>query len=327
MVDAAQIGDTLITVTGIEPVVAAVSSPQAPPDGATWRVEPSRLAPHVEHRVFADFPAFQGHLQRSLPQWSAQVQQALRLIALNGIVDPISGAAVPAEAITISGSNYRETLVHRGCLSRHRAVLLVLQELLAARLLPPRQELELYCPEAITPFAALLRELFPHVLGSEYMPDPADPQRQRFPHQDLCELTLPQACVDLVLCNELFEHLYDLPAALAEIARILRPGGWLVSTFPFAYNRVDTIVKARHRPGATPGVAAEAELLMDPEFHGDPVHPEQGSLVYQIPAWDLLDQARQAGLSDPAIHWIAAPSYGVLGQELPAVMVLVAQRR
>jgi hypothetical protein len=134
MVDAAQIGDSFITVTGIEPVVAAVSSPQAPPDGATWRVEPSRLAPHVEHRVFAVFPAFQGHLQRSLPQ------QALRLIALNGIVDPISGAAVPAEAITISGSNYRQTMVHRGCLSRHRAVLLVLlvlQELLAAGLLPP----------------------------------------------------------------------------------------------------------------------------------------------------------------------------------------------
>lgn len=281
----------------------------------------------MEHRVFSDFPAFQDHLQRSLPQWSAQVQQALRLIALNGIVDPISGAAVPAEAITISGSNYRETLVHRGCLSRHRAVLLVLQELLAAGLLPPRQQLELYCPEAITPFAALLREFFPNVLGSEYMPDPDDPQRQHFPHQDLCELTLPQACVDLVLCNELFEHLYDLPAALGEIARILRPGGWLVSTFPFAYNRADTIVKTRHRPGATPGVAAEAELLIDPEFHGNPVHPEQGSLVYQIPAWDLLDQARHAGLSDPAIHWIAAPSYGVLGQELPAVMVLVAQRR
>ena len=49
--------------------------------------------------------------------------------------------------------------------------------------------------------------------------------------------------------------------------------------------------------------------------------------MYQIPAWDLLDQARSAGLSDAAIHWIAAPSYGVLGQELPAVMVLVAQRR
>ena len=163
-------------------------------------------------------------------------------------------------------------------------------------------------------------------MGSEYLPDPADPQRRFFPHQDLCALTLEDACLDLVLCNELFEHLYNLPAALAEIARVLRPGGYLVSTCPFAYNRADTIEKARHRPGATPGVAAEAELLMEPEFHDDPVHPEQGSLVYQIPAWDLLDQARQAGLSDPAIHWIAAPSYGVVGQEFPAVMVLVARR-
>jgi SAM-dependent methyltransferase len=265
-------------------------------------------------------------MQATLPLWGAEVRQALRLIALNGIVDPISARSVPAAALGLSGGNYRETLSHNGCLSRHRAVLLVLQELLNAGLLPPAERLELYCPEAITPFAALLRRLFPNTIGSEYLPDPADPQRRFFPHQDLCTLTLEDACLDLVLCNELFEHLYNLPAALAEIARVLRPGGFLVSTCPFAYNRTDTIVKARHRPGASPGVAAEAELLMEPEFHGDPVHPERGSLVYQIPAWDLLEQARAAGLSDPAIHWIAAPSYGVLGQELPAVMVLVARR-
>ena len=309
----------------MRPVVATSSLPPAPSLLAALRIVPTPRAPHVEHLVLADFPAFQAHIQRSLPQWAAQVQQALHLIALNGIVEPISGNPVPAEALSLGSSNYREALNYRGCLSRHRAVLLILQELLATGMLPPRQELIIYCPEAITPFAELLRERFPNVLGSEYLPDPADALREHFPHQDLCELTLPDACVDLVLCNELFEHLYDLPAALKEIARILRPGGILLSTFPFAYNRLDTIVKARHRPGATPGVAAEAELLMEPEFHGDPVHPEQGSLVYQIPAWDVLDQARSAGLNDPVIHWIAAPSYGVLGQELPAVMVLVAQ--
>jgi SAM-dependent methyltransferase len=290
------------------------------------RIEPTADAPHVDHLVFVDFSAFQTHMQHSLLLWSSQVQEALRLVNLHGILDPISRTPVPATDLNLVGANYRETLDHNGCISRHRAVLLILQELLAAGLIPPAQELQIYCPEAITPFAAVLRQLFPNVLGSEYMPDLADPQRQHFPHQDLCNLTLADACVDVVLCNELFEHLYDLPAALSEIARILRPGGVLVSTCPFAYNLVDTIVKARHRPGATPGVAAEAELLGEPEFHGDPVHPEQGSLVYQIPGWDLLDQVRAAGLSDAAIHWIAAPSYGVLGQELPAVMVLVASK-
>ncbi|WP_259730103.1 MULTISPECIES: class I SAM-dependent methyltransferase [Synechococcales] len=297
----------------MEPTVAVASSPSA-------------AAPHVEVQRFTDFAGFEAFIQRNHHLWSQQVQQALRLIALNGILDPISGSALPASALQLKGSNYRETLEVHGCLARHRALWLLMQELINNGEVPAAAELDLYCPEAITPFAQLLRQRFPRVICSEYLPDPGDPQREHFSHQDLCALTLGDACVDLVLCNELFEHLYDLPAALSEIARILRPGGHLVATFPFAYNRYDTIVKARHRPSAAPGVAAEAELLEEADYHGDPVHPKQGSLVYQIPGWELLDQARKAGLATPTIHWVAAPSYGILGQEIPAVMVLVAGR-
>ncbi|MDM7937761.1 MAG: class I SAM-dependent methyltransferase [Cyanobium sp. CZS 48M] len=248
------------------------------------------------------------------------------MIVLNGILDPLSGAPVPAAALKLESANYRETLEHNGCISRHRAVLLVLQQLTARGELPAIEELQLYCPEAITPFAALLRRHFPRALLSEYLPDPADPRHSSIPHQDLCALSLPDACMDLVVCNDVFKHLYDLPAALSEIVRILRPGGQLVTTFHFAYNRINTIVKAHHYPGANPGVAGEAALISDPEFHGNPVDPHQGSLVYQIPGWDLLDQARACGFLEPTIHWIAAPSYGVVGQEIPAVMVLVARR-
>lgn len=283
-------------------------------------------APHVEIRHFSDLPDFQTFIESSYPQWPQQVQRALRLMALYGILDPISLQSVPAAALRKLGDNYRETFEVEGCLARHRAVLLVLKELIQAGDLPARDALEIYCPEAITPFAQRLRALFPLFMGSEYLPDRLDRLRQEIPHQDLCALTLSDASLHAVVCNELFEHLYDLPAALAEVARVLRPGGVLVSTFPFAYDRYETIVKARHRPGATPGVAAEAELLLEPEFHGNPVAPEQGSLVYQIPGWDLLDQARAAGLSRPTIQWIAAPSYGVVGQEIPAVLVLVAHR-
>lgn len=281
---------------------------------------------HYEERTFTEFATFLDFLQASPVPWSEQVQQALRLIALNGIVDPISREWVPPSAIRIDGSNYRETLEHQGCISRHRAVLLALQGLIASSDLPDQQDLTLYCPELITPFATLLRRLFPGFLGSEFLADPADPRRQQIPHQDLCALSFTDACMDVVLCNDLFEHLYDLPAALAEIARILRPGGHLLATFPFAYNCQDTTFKVRHRPGAIPGDASQEELLEDPEYHGNPVDPESGSLVYQIPGWDLLDQVRQAGLRDPRIHWIAAPSYGVVGQEIPAVLVLVARR-
>jgi SAM-dependent methyltransferase len=275
---------------------------------------------------FADFPSFQAFIQSNHHLWADQVQQTLRLIALNGIVDPLSTAVIPAQSLQVNGTNFRESIGYQGCVSRHRAVLMVLQQLLADGMLPPAHQITAYCPEAITPFAGYLRGLIPLALGSEYVPDPSDPIRQHHPHQDLCDLTFTDASFDLVVCNDVFEHLYDLPAALAEITRVLVPGGYLVSTFPFIYSSMHTVVKARHRPGAAPGVAAEAELLTEPEFHGNPAAPELGSLVYQYPGWELLDQARAIGLADPVIRWIASPRHGVLGQEIPAVMVLVARR-
>ena len=283
-------------------------------------------AVHAEQKRFDDFSSFETFTRATYQHWALELQRALRLIALNGIIDPISGSRIPATALKVDGHNFRETLEHDGLVARQRAVLLCLQELLADGLLPPQDQLEIYCPEAVTPFAQCLRTHFPHALCSEFLPDPSDPMRDLVPHQDLCALTLAEASVDLVLCNELFEHLYDLPSALSEIHRILRPGGWLISTCPLAYDRYESIIKARHRDGATPGLAAEAELLTEPEFHGDPVAPEQGSLVYQIPGWELLDQARAAGLTDVHFRWLAAPSYGVVGQEIPAVIVMIARR-
>ena len=279
-----------------------------------------------EHRVFENQADFQRFMGESFPTWGRRVERSLRLMALRGITDPITGAAVPAQALAVAHNNYRETIEYDGCVARQRAVLLLLQHLIAGQQLPGATELKLYCPEAVTPFARRLQALFPHFHGSEFLPDPNHPLRQSVSHQDLCQLTISDGSFDVVIANEIFEHVYDLGAALREIARILKPGGYLLGTFPFAYGRYTTIVKVRHRPEARPGVAAEEELLMEPEFHGNPVDPEQGSLVYQIPGWDLLDQAREAGLAHPVIHWIDAPGYGVVGQETPGMMVLAAQR-
>lgn len=282
----------------------------------------------IHHRVerFCTFPDFQRHIRSTFSSWPQQVQQALRLIALNGITEPFSGEQVSPQRIHVAHTNFRETLEYQGCLSRQRAVLLLLQVWISEGKLPPAEQIQVFCPEAVTPFAKRLQSFFPQISCSEYIPDPAHPLRSTIPHQDLCALTLADGSVDLVVANEVFEHLYDLPAALGHIARILRPGGFLMATFPFAYNRYDTIVKARHRDGVTPGVAAEAELLTEPEFHGNPVDSRLGSLVYQIPGWDLLDQVRSVGLIEPTIHWVASPSYGVVGQETPGVMVLSASK-
>jgi len=274
---------------------------------------------------FATFEAFQTFAQNNQGHWAEQVQQTLRLMALNGIRDPHDGEVVPPASLQVQGANFRETFVHQGSLSRHRAVLLILRNLIRAGLLPQDLDLRLYCPELLTPFAQRLQALFPGYVGSEFLPDPEDPRRGSLDHQDICCLTHADDQFDLIICNELFEHLYDLPAALREIKRVLRPDGWLLSTCPITFGQRDSIVRARHRPGAMPGDPAQAELLTEPEFYGDPVNPENGSLVYQIPGWDLLDLARQAGLLDGCFIWVNAPAYGILGKEIPAVIVMLAR--
>lgn len=43
------------------------------------------------------------------------------------------------------------------------------------------------------------------------------------------------AVFDLIICTELIEHTTETDATLAEIQRVLKPGGWLVLSFPVKY--------------------------------------------------------------------------------------------
>jgi 2-polyprenyl-6-hydroxyphenyl methylase / 3-demethylubiquinone-9 3-methyltransferase len=52
------------------------------------------------------------------------------------------------------------------------------------------------------------------------------------------ELQIPDASVDCVVASDVLEHLHDLPGALAEIARVLRPGG------VFAYDTINRTAKS-----------------------------------------------------------------------------------
>jgi hypothetical protein len=124
-----------------------------------------------------------------------------------------------------------------------------------------------------------------------------------------------------LLCNEVLEHVEELQPALEAMATTLCLGGYLLATVPLAYGSQDSIIKARWRGGNQ-----EPELLMEPEWHGDPVAENDRSLVYRIPGWELLDQLKSAGFRQASIHAVSSEQYGVLGAELPIVFVVVAKR-
>ena len=53
---------------------------------------------------------------------------------------------------------------------------------------------------------------------------------------DGSRLPLADGCVDNVLCNQVLEHIFEPVAFLNELHRVLRPGGRLMLTVPFAWD-------------------------------------------------------------------------------------------
>jgi SAM-dependent methyltransferase len=234
----------------------------------------------------------------------------------NGIVSAWFGPIPPAK-VTCPTPNYRESLRGNGFNPRQRAMLETLLVLTKGR----EQDVWIYAAEGITPFARELKARYPNFVGSEYAPSVEDQARLApVEHQDLAALTYPDGNFDICITNEVMEHLPDLGASLSELHRVLRPGGVLISTFPFLQNRPNSVIKARLIK------TGEVEYLMEPEYHGNPVNPEGGSLVFQLPAWDIVNNCRQAGFSDAAIHLVTSIKSGITSRYYAGVFILSAVR-
>jgi len=166
----------------------------------------------------------------------------------------------------------------------------------------------LYAYEHVTAFFDRMRErLGNRAVGSEYLgPDMLPGQvRDGVRHEDATSLSFPNASFDVLVSNDVFEHVPDIEATLFEARRILRPGGTLLFTVPF-YGTDATEQRAAL-------VAGTAQHVSDPEYHGDPVRPEKGSLVFYHFGWDLLDLCRDAGFTTATMIAYYSMLFGHIG--------------
>jgi SAM-dependent methyltransferase len=212
---------------------------------------------------------------------------------------------VGPQEVQVIGDEPREHLHCRGMSSRHRAMLDAALEFLVERSIADH-DAKIYGHEAITVFALLMRRRFPKFIGTEYCRTEQE-RAELFPirHGDICESEFPDASFHLVVSNDVLEHVRDIDAALRETARILNAGGRLLATFPFLFDRAVGVRFASLVDG-------KVVHHFGPIYHGNPMDKEGGSLVFEIPGWDIIDRARQAGFSRAHMRFVCDQDKGIV---------------
>jgi hypothetical protein len=207
--------------------------------------------------------------------------------------------------------NFRERLQcpHCGLNTRMRFMAYLLRDVVAHA-----DEPRVYLHEQVTPFFGWATRSLPgEVIGSEYLGHDIaggtviDGVR----HEDALNLSFADASLDAIVSQEVLEHVPEIDPALAEAARVLKPGGKFYISIPFRPDLDATVKRAELRDG-------EIVHLAEPEYHGNPVSSE-GSLVFYDHGWDFLDRLRGHGFATTELLGYWSALYGYLGGGLLTV--------
>lgn len=246
-----------------------------------------------------------------------QIERTVQTCLSEGIRSPFFGYA-PGKDVSVRSRNYRESLLAFGFNPRQRAILDLIQTEYSG---PSAKMQRIHLHEAVTRFALVIKGRFPFVLASEYLPDD-ESRRNSFPvpHVDICDSGLPDASFDLIVSQEVLEHVPSMDAAFQDMARILKPGGTLLATVPFLQSAETSRRKAALGPDG------RVEYITEPEYHGNPVDPAGGSLVFELPGWDVLDRLRDAGFKTATVRAVGSMPRGIVARDMMFVLMLSAVR-
>jgi len=246
---------------------------------------------------------------RRVRRWRATEQSPPRgLPGYCRICETAVHFTLPSTESGAAGS-FREALLCASCglNNRQRFMASHALELLRSR----GNDSTLYAYEQDTAFFDRMRErLGDRAVGSEYLSPEMLPGQVKdgVRHEDATSLSFREASFDVLVSNDVFEHVPDIEATLSEARRVLRPGGTLLFTVPF----YGTDATEQHAAL----VAGTVQHLCKPEYHGDPVHPGEGSLVFYHFGWDLLEYCRNAGFSSASMIVYYSMLFGHMGSGL-----------
>lgn len=124
-------------------------------------------------------------------------------------------------------------------------------------------------------------------------------------HEDVTRLSFESGSLDLIVSNDVFEHIPNPEVAFSECARVLRTGGVMLASFPFHSDVDSSITRARASGG-------KLVNIMPPIYHGNPISSD-GSLVFTDFGWDVIEHIKQSGFSKAKMEVYASAEHGHLG--------------
>ena len=149
------------------------------------------------------------------------------------------------------------------------------------------QKLKIYLLESRGPIHAVLSSS-PNFICSEYWDDmPAGGTRSNARCEDVQNLTFPDASFDIVITQDVFEHIADPEAGFKEVHRVLKPGGYHIFTVPFNRRLAQSVTRAR--------IEGKKTIHMLPAvYHGDALR-FGGCLVFTDFGHDLIEMLEKIG--------------------------------
>ncbi|NOS86107.1 MAG: class I SAM-dependent methyltransferase [Ignavibacteria bacterium] len=196
---------------------------------------------------------------------------------------------------------------------RERALMLVIE-----KYYPNWKELKIHESSPETKGTSLkLKTYCSAYTASQYYND-AEPGKSinGFINQNLENQTFDDNCFDLVITQDVMEHVVNPEKAFAEIARTLKPGGAHIFTVPLVNKFQPT------ERWAVLDENSNIKFLKTPEYHGNPIDPK-GSPVTMHWGFDIVDHIKSASGMDTEIIYMDDLHYGIRAE---FIEVLVSRK-
>jgi hypothetical protein len=134
-------------------------------------------------------------------------------------------------------------------------------------------------------------------------------------HQDLQRTSFEDASFDVVITNDVFEHIPDALAAEKEVMRILKPDGVYCFTVPFLPESEHDQVLAELKPDG------KIQYFAEPQYHSDPIRPAEGILVYRLFSFNDLKRRFESLGHEFTSYRFWSQRVGILGNDCYAHVV------